>query len=255
MKLLLDDKGNVVVRNGKPVYVQDDGKELEFDADHALASIARLNKESKDHREGRETAETLVAAFKDIDPKAAREAIKTVANLSSGDLVKAGDVDKIKGEVEKAVRGEYAPIVAERDTFKGELYGERIGGSFARSALIVGDKATIALPADIVQAQFGKHFTIDDKTRQIVAKDAKGEIIYSRVKPGDVAGFDEALSIIVDQYPNKASILKGTGANGSGAGNVKQTADASKQIKRSDFFKLSAADQSAKSQTHEIIPD
>ena len=57
MKLLLDDKGNVVVRDEKPVYVAEDGKEIAFDYPATLATISRLNGEAKGHRERAETAE------------------------------------------------------------------------------------------------------------------------------------------------------------------------------------------------------
>ena len=36
MKLKLDANGHVVVENGMPVYVHDDGKEIPFDASAAL---------------------------------------------------------------------------------------------------------------------------------------------------------------------------------------------------------------------------
>jgi hypothetical protein len=42
MKLKLDDKGQVVVQDGKPVYVADDGKEIVFDYPATLQTISRL---------------------------------------------------------------------------------------------------------------------------------------------------------------------------------------------------------------------
>ena len=39
MKLKFDEQGHVVVQDGKPVYVHDDGKEVPFDAPQALAKI------------------------------------------------------------------------------------------------------------------------------------------------------------------------------------------------------------------------
>jgi hypothetical protein len=44
MKLKLTSDGNVVVRNGRPVYVGEDG-EIAFDAADSVATIARLNTE------------------------------------------------------------------------------------------------------------------------------------------------------------------------------------------------------------------
>ena len=42
MKLKLDENGHVVVENGMPVYVHEDGKEIPFDATKATAKIAEL---------------------------------------------------------------------------------------------------------------------------------------------------------------------------------------------------------------------
>ena len=41
MKLKLDENGHVVVSDGKPVYVHEDGKEIPFDAPAAMQKIQR----------------------------------------------------------------------------------------------------------------------------------------------------------------------------------------------------------------------
>ncbi|MDK4746204.1 DUF1983 domain-containing protein [Leclercia adecarboxylata] len=46
MKLKLDANGNVVVENGMPVYIHDDGKEIPFDAAAAMTKITSLTDES-----------------------------------------------------------------------------------------------------------------------------------------------------------------------------------------------------------------
>lgn len=61
-----------------------------------------------------------------------------------------------------------------------------------------------------------------------MAYDGAGNKIFSRSRPGDLADFDEALETLVDQYPYKDQILKGSGASGGGAqhaggGGQKQT--------------------------------
>lgn len=66
-----------------------------------------------------------------------------------------------------------------------------------------------------MQAYFGKAFSIEEG--KVVAKDANGNKLYSAASPGDLAGFDEALEMLVNQYPGKDHILKGSGASGSGA--------------------------------------
>lgn len=241
MKLLLDANGNAVIRNGKPVYVGDDGKEIEFDAPATVQTITRLNAEAKSHRERAEAAETSLKTFEGIaDPAAARKALETVKNLDDKKLVDAGEVEKVKAEAIKAVEEKYAPVVKKAGDLEQALYSEKIGGSFSRSK-VIADK--FAIPADLVQARFGSAFKIEDG--KTVAYDQAGQKIFSRARPGELADFDEALEVLVDQYPYKDSILKGSGASGGGAGSSNPGAGGKKTITRAQFELLGPADKVA----------
>lgn len=212
MKLKLDEAGHAVVQDGKPVYVDDAGKDIAFDAPATIATIARLNNEAKTHREGKEAAETKLKAFEGIeDPVAAKKALDTVKNLDGKQLLDAGKVEEIKNAAIAAVEEKYKPVVEENNKLKGELHGEKIGGAFARSKFI-GDK--VAVPADIVQARFGQNFKLEDG--KVIAYDASGNKLFSRAKPGEPAEFEEALELLVDSYAYKDQILKGTGGSGTG---------------------------------------
>jgi hypothetical protein len=213
MKLKLDAEGHAVLQDGKPVYVHDDGKELSFDAPATVSTISRLNGEAKSHRERAETAEGKLKAFEGIDdPAAAKKAMATVKNLDDKKLVDAGEVEKVKNEAIAAVEARYKPIVEERDALRGDLHSEKIGGAFSRSKFL-SDKS--AIPPDLVQARFGQNFKIENG--KVVATDLTGNKIFSRARPGEHADFEEALEILVDQYPHKDQILKGTGSSGSGS--------------------------------------
>lgn len=219
MPFKYDAEGNLITQevNGKklPVFINADGKETGFDADSTVATISRLNGEAKSHRERAEAAETALKPFKDAgieDPAAAAKALSTIKNLDDKKLIDAGEVDKIKQAAIESVKKEYEPFVTKAKDLETQLYGEKIGGAFARSKFI---SEKVAVPADMVQAAFGGRFKIvDGKT---VALDQNGQQIFSRVKHGEPADFEEALEIMIDQYPNKDSILKGTGASGGGA--------------------------------------
>lgn len=234
MKLKLDAEGNVVVQDGKPVYVKEDGTEVVFDVVGTTQTIARLNSEAKGHRERAEKAESAVKAFEGLDPEAARTALETVSKLDAKKLVDAGKVDEVIAATNKAWETKFAAQSDELKKATDLLYREKIGGSFARSKY-VGEK--LAVPVDMVEATFGKHFSLDNGN--IIAKDANGNAIYSASNPGNPAGFDEALEILVSQYQHKDSILKsdqkpggGAPAGGGGGGN-------SKTMKRADFEALS----------------
>lgn len=213
MKLKTDENGHVVVQDGKPVYVHDDGKEVAFDAPATVGTISRLNAEAKSHRERAEAAEKTAKAFEGIaDPAAAIKALETVASLDQKKLIDAGEVEKVKAEISKAFQEKLDASDARADTLEQQLYGEKIGGAFSRSKLIA-DK--FAIPADLVQARFGSAFKVEDG--KTVAYDAAGNKIFSRARPGELADFDEALETLVDQYPYKEQILKAKGPGGMGS--------------------------------------
>lgn len=247
MPFKFDANGAIVLQevNGAklPVFVHADGKETAFDGDSTIQTITRLNGEAKSHRERAEAAEGALKPFKDAgieDPAAAAKALNTVKNLDDKKLVDAGQVETIKNEAIKAVRAEYEPVVKQAKELEQALYGEKIGGAFARSK-VIADK--FAIPADLVQARFGSAFKIEEG--KTVAYDAQGNKIYSRARPGELADFEEALESLVDQYPYKESILKGTGASGGGAQGGNQGAGGKKTITRNQFSAMSPADQAA----------
>lgn len=225
MKLKLDANGNPVMQDGKFVYVMDDGKEIALDPVAMHAKIGQLNGEAKAHREAKEAAENTLKTFAGItDPAAALKALETVKNFDAKKLVDAGEVETIKREATKAAEDKIAELnkahaqeLQKRDKdyseLQGSFHGSLLSTAFASSKFVT-DK--LAIPSDIAQSQFGRMFKVEDG-KIVGYADEKGSKIYSRAKPGELADFDEALETLVDAYPNKDHILKGTGQSGSGA--------------------------------------
>lgn len=235
MKLKLDDQGHVVVQDGKPVYVHDDGKEVAFDAPGTVSTISRLNGEAKSHRERAEAAEQALKGFEGItDPAAALKALSTVKNLDDKRLVDAGEVEKVKAEAIKAIEEKYAPYLKENETLKGQLNSHLIGGAFASSKFIA-EKFAAEGPAgvEIARALFAANLKVEDG--KVVGYDGNGGKLYSRARPGELASADEAIELLVDAYPYKNSILKGSGANGGGAGHGSGNGDGKKSASRAQF--------------------
>jgi hypothetical protein len=219
VKLKLNEQGFAVVVDGKPVYVHDDGKEIPTDVPGLVQTINRVNGEAKAHRLKAEEYESKIKPFEGLDPEAARKALETVSNLDAKKLIDAGEVERVKGETAKAYEerlrtmGEQAKAIqAERDALKGTLDGERIANAFAKSKFIA---EKLAVPLDMVQAAFGSRFKADDDG--VFAYDANGNKMISRQRPGEYATFDEAVELLVEAYPHRDSILKGSGASGGGA--------------------------------------
>jgi len=229
MKLKVDEKGNAVVVDGKPVYVHDDGKEIPFDALSTIATIGRLNAEAKGHREAKEAAQEKLKLFEGIDdPEFARKAMQTVKNLDMKKLVDSGEVEKVKAEIAKSYQKELDEIKNKNKELETQLYAEKIGGAFARSQFI---EEKLAIPADLVQARLGNLFAVENG--KVVATDLNGNKIYSHARPGEFADFDEALETIIEQYPRKDEILKASNSKGGDAHKNKGTTGNS--LKRSEM--------------------
>lgn len=232
MKLKLDESGAVVVQDNKPVYIHDDGKEVAFDVAATVQTISRLNSEAKVNRERAEAAEKTLKSFDGIsDPVAAMKALDMVSNLDQKKLIDAGEVEKVKTEISRSFEAKINDMTTKAQQLESQLYGEIIGGSFARSKMIA---EKLAIPSDLVQARFGNSFKIENG--KMVAYDPSGNKIYSRANPGNLADFDESLEFLIEQYPHKDSILKSSGASGSGASNNSHAGSSgNKKITQSEF--------------------
>lgn len=225
MKLKLDDKGNVVVQDGKPVYVNDKGEETAYDAPAMHSKIIDLGKESQKHRESKEAAETKLKTFEGItDPVAAVKALETVKNLDEKKLIDAGEVQKIKDAAKTASEAQIVEIqklhakeITDRDAKFGSLEtrynGEKVAGAFS-SSKFVAEK--VAIPSDMLQARFSGNVKIEDG-KLVAYYDTEGKNkVFSKSRPGENADFEEAIELLVEAYPNKEHILKGTGSSGTG---------------------------------------
>jgi hypothetical protein len=236
----IDGKTYAEVQDGKPVYV-DGEKELPMDVPAMSTKIKDLGSEAKGHREAKEKAEKQLKAFEGIeDPEAAIKALDTVKNLDDKKLVDAGEVEKVKAEAIKAVEEKYKPITEKAEVLEEQLRQEKIGGSFARSQFI---SEKLAVPVPMVEKTFGDHFSIEEG--KIVAKDANGNQIYSKERPGEPASFDEAMEVLVEQSPYKDNIMKGRGHNGSGAPGGGGGGAGSKTMTRAQYEEMRQSDPAA----------
>jgi hypothetical protein len=208
MKLKLNEAGQVVLQENKPVYIKDDGSEIAFDAKQAFDKIGELTGQAAGYRKELTTAKETVAKFGDLDVEKAQEALNTVANLDSKKLIEAGELDKVKSEIAQS----FEPLKTENASLKSEMNNLRLENAFKGSSFV---KDKLAIPADFAMPYFAKNFAFEDGS--LVAKDASGSTIYSQSSPGEVASFDEALSIMVSRHPSKDAILKGSGSDGSGS--------------------------------------
>ncbi len=264
MKLKLDANNNVVVQDGKPVYVLDDGREIPHDAPAAVAKISSLNGEAMGHRQAKEAAEAALKPFKDAgitDAAAAAEALQTVANIKTGDLTTAAKVQEIKdaatrsaneavAAATRAAEEKQRALTEENAKLTQDLNNHIIGGSFAGSKFIA---EKLAIPADIAQKVFGDRFKVDNG--KLVPLDQAGNPIFSATNHGNHADFEEALQVMVSQYPNKDMILKSSGASGGGSQQGKPGAGGGKTVSRSQWDGMSQADRMSHSKAGGTVTD
>lgn len=211
MKLKLNENGNVVLDDGKPVYVKDDGTEQSYDASSLVAKIGELNKESAKYRTRAKEANTKLEKFGEIDPEAAAKAIKTVKDFDDKKLIDAGEADRIKQEMSKGYKKQIDTLTGERDTLSDKLNRQTVTSYFAKSEFIK-DKTTLS--ADIAVAVFGDKFAVEGGV--LKSKDN----IMSKQNPGDPAGFEETLAILIESRADKSSILKTNGGGSGSQGNA-----------------------------------
>lgn len=236
MKLKLDTDGHVVVQDGKPVYVKDDGTEEAFDAAQTIGKIAALNGEAKSHREAKEAAEAQLKQFEGLDPEKAKAALETVGNLDAKKLVDAGEIEKVRAEIKKS----FDPVVQENEQLKGKLNDVQLSHQFATSKFV---QDNVAIPHDFLKANFAKNFSFDGDN--LVAKDGQGNTIFSPAGNGNNANFDEAIEHLIKSHPQKDTLLKATGSNGSGSEPNKGQNSGTKQVTRSTYSQMQPAEQTS----------
>lgn len=242
MKLKTDDKGNAVLENGHPVYTTAEGREVPIDVAALTASVAARNNEAKTHRERAEAAESKLAAFAGIeDPAAAIKALDIVGKLDAKKLIEAGEVENVTKQISEKFTKQISEKDNEIGTLNSRLVNLAIGGAFARSPFIA---EKLAVPIDMVQAQFGGRFKLEGE--RVVGYNDAGHKIVSRANPAEPADFDEALEIMVEGYKYKDRILKASqkGGSGSGQGGNGGGGD-DKSMPRAKFEKLPPAEKLA----------
>jgi len=253
MKLKLDEDGNVVVVDGKPVYVDDDGKDVEVDVPMLFIKVTELNDESKTHRlKAKEVGEELKSikdkldGIEDLDEwlETAKTALDTVAGLDGKSTISAEKVKELRAEINsawedknKALKDSYEEKLAEgvvtvdgKDKIIRKL---TVSNEFASSPFFSGqDRKTILLP-DMAEVYFGPSFKVEenDDGEMVVAGYIGDNRILSRANPGEPADFNECIAEIIDKHPQKVDILKtgkgGTGSRGN-AGDVIDSTDLGK---------------------------
>lgn len=234
MKLKMYTDGHVVVQDGKPVYVRDDGSDF-------VADVPDMHKKVVEGKKSVDDLTNKLKVFDGIDAEKARKAIEITAAIGEGKLA---DAEALRREVTEAVSKNYETKLAEITKRAGDLetslVRESIGGRFARSSLLGDKPGQVILPADMMEATFGRNFKLENGV--VTAYDNHGNKLYSNTRTGELADFDEALGILVNQHPAKDRFVVGSGSSGSGT-TGSESSGGKKLIKRDAFLKMSSDEQ------------
>lgn len=211
--------------DGRVLY-DNNGQEFAFDAADTYSKIQQLTGEAKTNREAKQALESQLA-----------ELSGKLEGVDLSKMVDAGKLDEVKTEVAKSYQAKIDEIQGLYEGLQTKYNGEKITSAFATSKYLA---EKLNLPAEVARATFANNIKIDNG--KLVMQDAEGNPIYSRQKPGDYAGFDEGLSIIVESLPYRDSILKPSNHNGSGGDNQ---GGQSRTVTRSEFESMSVSEQSS----------
>lgn len=204
-------------RGGKPLYVADDGTEVEGDLPGTIAKF----KQARDAQQAAETAlaaaNTSLEPWKGKDPAKVAEALTLAANLDAKKLIDAGEVERLKKEIAAGYDGKILEITSDRDKRVADAESRlarqmrlaELGRSQFREKL-----AEAIRPVDILETLFG-HYFVPEGDRLVAM--VNGQKLGSKKNPIEPAGVDEALEIIIGSRPDKDALLAPVGANGGGA--------------------------------------
>lgn len=224
----------IEMKDGNPVWIDANGGEgvLAHDA------VTRLNGEAKTLRERAEAAEAKLVPFKDIDPIAAKKAIDLTKNIDAKKLIDAGEVEKLKNDIKAEFNSQITELTTNNQKLSTDYNDLRVNSVFAQSDFI---RDNIAVPRDMFEATFRSNFKVVDNDIQVF--DKSGNRVMSKAKLGEHASPEEALSILVDQHPQKAVILKANQNSGGGNNGGGGHRPGNRVIKRADFEKMSPHEQ------------
>lgn len=227
----LDADGKIEMKDGNPVMVGADGKELPVSTD----AFAQLRGEAKTNRERAERLQAEVAKFAGItDPAAALAALETVSKLDQKQLIEAGKVDEVKAQITAQYQTQVNELSGKNKELQKVADDRLLDLSFATSEFIANE---LAMPVDFFRAAVRDNFKIENG--KIVPYDKSGNPLHSSdtSRIGQPAEFDEALRLIVGSHPQKASILRADANSGTGGNSNGGIRGGVRTVSRTDFAK------------------
>jgi hypothetical protein len=227
MKLKLDDDGQVVVQDDKPVYQDDNGKDVVFDAP---AAVAKIKSQAEDLSEKGEQISTLEKDVRSWERLGTKEEVRKAKSIVAGLTEKDLDANELPGEIER-LKGEVEALTEELGTTKekltekdGEVWDLQIGTRFGNSKFVRENLIdAFSENPDLLKRLFQDHFKVEDG-KLVAYKDDKPILVVDpETNEAKAATFDQALDVLVGKEFRRASGARGSDANNNqGPGNPQQ---------------------------------
>lgn len=250
LKLKRDANGNVVVVGEKPVIVNEDGTEQEFDIENTIVAVKERNASIVTMREELRTLKATAQKFEGLDPAAARTALETLSKVDQKKLIDAGQVDEVvktmKAEHEKAL----STVKEELNSIKSQYKSSQISAAFANSEFL--KKRVEGTPALLLQSYFEKNFGIGEDG-SIVGLDGSGRPIYSMSNPSELAKFDEAIERFIGASPFRDSIITTGQSSGGGTPSGGTGGNATGRMTRKQFDNLPDSEKATAALKNTIV--
>jgi len=253
MKLLLDANNVPVMKDGLPVYKYADGTEMPFDA---AATLEGLNKKITAETEKstrffteREELKKAVEPWKTYKLDEVKKAIETVKNLSAQEILDQRGIEELKrtmrtgfDEEKSALAKSYEPRIKDLEKTISDreaiIYDLAVTNKFATSEYFSGEKPKTVFAPEHATRIYGNRFKVDINGHdyKVIALDETGKPMMSKKNHGELADFQEAVGILVEQDSKKNRIFKGNEGGGPGTGHNLSSSDP-------NFKNLSATEQ------------
>jgi hypothetical protein len=240
MKIKLDENGKPVLsEDGHPVYIfedEDGSEEKPVNVPSLFDKIRELNNEAKQHRLAKKELAEKYKTLEEMELENVEEFVKTavknaetISNFNDKDFKSAAEVEKIKQGVKESyeekmkeleknlhlIKSESDNLIQQKDQNIRKLL---IRGAFDSSDFI---REKTVLTPDIAYDAFGKFFNIEeeDGNLQVFAVSKSGDKLFSKTNPGDYAGTEEAIELIIREYSKSSDIMRASsGGNDSVSG-------------------------------------
>lgn len=211
----LEGKTYAEVDGGK-IVLDDEGRKFAFDVLATEKVITGLRAENKAFRSKKNDLKEEIGAIKQRyagleDPDAAKAALDKIKALTPDGTINLEQYEAaVAKRVAEGLNSEIDSLKASLEETTGKLYNATVSNQFVTSETI---KKTI-FPASKAQRIYGSQFDADG-----TARGWDGDKIYSKEDPGKPAGFDEAMTVLIETDPETKAddVWRGSGASGSGS--------------------------------------